>query len=326
MDTSNNFSNQDRYVVVGAGVIGSGVARRLADGGASVRLVTRSGSGPDHPGVECVAADASDAAQLGELAKGAGAIFNCANPPYSKWAEQWPALAAGTIGAAESSGARLVTMSNLYGYAADASPMRATDELDPPTRKGTIRAATWHEALAAHTAGRIRTTEVRASDFIGPGVGANGHVGDRFVPRLLAGKSVSVLGRSDVEHSWTYVDDVVTTLVAVAGDDQALGRAWHVPTHAPLTLEQLVVEFAAVAGVAPVKVKTLPTALLRLVGVFSPMVRELPEMVYQFERPFVIDASDTTEVFGIEPTPLPEQLHATIESYGGVSNTTVSRR
>lgn len=310
----NNTSNS-RHVVVGAGVIGSGVARRLADTGASVRLVTRSGSGPEHPGVERVASDASDAEQLGKLADGAHAILNCANPPYPKWAAQWPGLAAGMIGAAEASGARLVTMSNLYGYAADSSPMRATDELDPPTRKGAIHAATWRRALAAHEAGRIRTTEVRASDFIGPGVGANGHVGDRFIPRLLNGKSISVLGRSDVVHSWTYVDDVVTTMIVVAGDDRALGRAWHVPTVAPLTVEQLVAEFAAVADVDTVRVTSIPTALMRLAGVFSPMIRELPEMVYQFERPFVIDASDTTEIFGVEATPLTEQLRATIDSY-----------
>ena len=262
-----------------------------------------------------MAADASDGARLAILADGAATVFNCANPPYPKWADAWPALSNGVIAACETSGARMVTISNLYGYAADSSPMRATDELAPPTRKGAIRAATWNAARAAHEAGRIEMTEVRASDFIGPGVGANGHIGDRFVPRLLAGKSISVLGRPDVAHSWTYVDDVVTTLLAVAQDERALGRAWHVPTGPPLTVEQLVAEFAAVAGVPPVKVKSIPGALLKVGGVFSPMIRELPEMLYQFERPFVIDATDTTETFGIVPTPLDEQLQATIASY-----------
>ena len=310
MDSTTNF-----HVVVGAGVIGAGVATRLADAGARVLVVTRSGNGPDHPNIERIAADATDAGRLAAVASGAATIFNCANPPYPKWAEQWPPLSTSLIAAAEATGARLVAISNLYGYAADSSPMRATDELDPPTRKGAIRAATWHEALAAHEAGRIETTEVRASDFIGPGVGANGHVGDRFVPRVLAGKSVSVLGRSDVVHSWTYVDDVVTTLVAVAGDDRAFGRAWHVPTGAPLTVEQLAAAFASAAGIPPVEVKTIPPTLLKLAGIVSPMVRELPELLYQFERPFVIDATDTTEAFDIVATPLTEQLRATIESY-----------
>jgi nucleoside-diphosphate-sugar epimerase len=303
------------HLVLGAGVIGAGVARRLADSGDQVRLVTRSGGGPERPGIERIAADAADGDQLAELADGAATIFNCANPPYNKWASEWPPLSDAVIASAEASGARLVTMSNLYGYVAGSPPMRATDELDPPTRKGAIRVSTWRAALAAHEAGRIRMSEVRASDFIGPGVGANGHVGDRFVPRLLAGKSVSVLGRSDVEHSWSYVDDVVSTLVAVASDDRALGRAWHVPTGPPLTVEQLAAEFAAVAGTAPVKVKTIPAVVVRAVGVVSPTIRELPEMLYQFERPFVIDATDTTDMFGIVPTPLGDQLRATIDSY-----------
>jgi nucleoside-diphosphate-sugar epimerase len=313
--TTNSQHARTRHVVLGAGVIGSNLARRLAERGEQVRLITRSGSGPGHPGIERVAADAGDVEALSALADGAATIFNCANPPYPKWASAWPSLSNGVIAACERSGARLVTMSNLYGYGADSSPMRATDELAPPTRKGAIRAATWRAALTAHEAGRIKMTEVRASDFIGPGVGANGHIGDRFVPRLLAGKSISVLGRTDVEHSWTYVDDVVTTMLAVAQDDRALGRAWHVPTGPPLTVAQLAAEFAAVADVPPVKVKAIPTALLKVAGIVSPTIRELPEMLYQFERPFVIDATDTTETFGIVPTPLAEQLQATIASY-----------
>ena len=158
-----------------------------------------------------------------------------------------PRSANGVIAACEASGARLVTISNLYGYAADSSPMRATDELAPPTRKGAIRAAMWHDALAAHEAGRIAddrgprppTSSARASGRTDTSAIAS-------CPACSRGKSVSVLGRSDVAHSWTYVDDVVTTMIAVAQDDRALGRAWHVPTGPPLTVEQLAAEFAAV--------------------------------------------------------------------------------
>lgn len=315
-NTNTNTSNSNgRHLVLGAGAIGSRLATELARAGSTVCVVTRSGSGPDHPNIERIAADVGDRPRLAELAQGCTTVFNCVNPPYPKWAEQWPPMTDSIIAACAHSGARLVTLSNLYGYAADSSPMRATDELAPPTRKGAIRVATWRAALDAHEAGRISMTEVRASDFIGPGVGANGHVGDRFVPRLLSGKSVSVLGRPDVEHSWSYVADVVATLIAVARDDRALGRAWHVPTGPPLSFEQLVAEFAGVAGTEPVKVRSLPNALVKVAGLFSPLMRELPEMRYQFDRPFVIDAADTTETFGITPTPLHEQLRATIDAY-----------
>ena len=308
-------TNHVRHLVLGAGAIGSRLTTELAQAGSTVRVVTRSGSGPDHPNVERIVADVSDRSRLADIAHGCAVVFNCVNPPYPKWAEQWPPMTDSIIAACEHSGARLVTLSNLYGYAADSSPMRATDELAPPSRKGAIRAATWRAALDAHEAGRISMTEVRASDFIGPGVGGNGHVGDRFVPRILSGKSVSVLGRPDVEHSWTYVADVVATMIAVACDDRALGRAWHVPTGPPLSFEQLAAELAAVGGTEPVKVRSLPNALVKAAGILSPLMRELPEMRYQFDRPFVIDAADTTETFGIVPTPLDEQLRATIVSY-----------
>src|SRR5215469_11677552 len=104
------------HVVVGAGAIGAGVALALADGGQRVRVVTRSGSGPADAGIERTAADASDADQMARLAGGAAVIYNCANPPYHRWPALWPPIASSLLGAAERSGAVLVTVSNLYGY------------------------------------------------------------------------------------------------------------------------------------------------------------------------------------------------------------------
>ena len=304
-----------RHVVVGAGAVGTGVALRLANAGHHVRVVTRSGSGASHERIERIAADASDASRLGEIAVGAHAIFNCANPTYSTWATAWPPMQTAMIAAAEATGARLVTMGNLYAYGADTSPMAATDPLDPPSKKGAIRAAMWEQAIEAHQAGRIRTTEVRASDFFGPGVGESAHLGDRFVPRLLAGKGASIVGHPDQPHSWSYIDDVCDTLALLGNDDRSLGRVWHVPTIAPATAAQMANAICEAAGVTPQKVKRLPSVALRLAGVFSADIREVREMLYQFDRPFVIDAEETTEVFGLRATPLDAQIAATIESY-----------
>jgi nucleoside-diphosphate-sugar epimerase len=305
------------HVIIGAGAVGAGTAVVLADAGHDVRVITRSGSGPTHARIELVAADATDGRRIAELAAGAHSIYNCANPPYSKWATAWPPLQAGLIAAAEATGARLITMGNLYVYGAESSPMSATDPLDPPTRKGTIRATMWSDALIAHQEGRIQTTEVRASDFFGPGLGGNAHMGDRMVPRLLAEKSVSMVGRSDQPHSWTYIGDVCAALAALGNDDRSLGRAWHVPTVAPMTARELADAICDAAGVDHQKVKRLPTAALRLAGVISADVREVIEMLYQFNQPFTIEAEETTDVFGLQATPLDEQIVATIASYRG---------
>lgn len=326
MNTTNNNQTNDEnqadtagtsrlHVVVGAGAVGTGVALRLADAGHDVRVVTRSGSGATHDRIERIAADASDADRLTDIATGAHAIFNCANPTYSTWATAWPPIQAAMIAAAEATGARLVTMGNLYAYGRDASPMAATDPLDPPSKKGAIRAAMWEQAIEAHQAGRLRTTEVRASDFFGPGVGESAHLGDRFVPRLLAGKSASIVGQPDQTHSWSYIDDVCDTLVTVGNDDRSLGRAWHVPTVAPATPTEMANAICDAAGVEPQKVKQIPGIALRLAGLFSADIKEMREMLYQFDRPFVIDSAETTEVFGLHATPLDAQIAATIASY-----------
>ena len=165
---------------------------------------------------------------------------------------------------------------------------------------------------------------MRASDFFGPELGESAHLGDRVVPKLLAGKSVSMIGRTDQPHSWSYIGDVCDTLVTVALDDRALGRAWHVPTVEPRTSQQMADAICDRAGVDRQTAKRLPTLALRVAGVFSPDIREVVEMVYQFDRPFVIDATETTEVFGLEATPFDDQIAATVSSYRSKSLSTSS--
>ncbi len=308
-------SNRNQiHVVVGSGATGTATALRLAAAGHDVRVITRSGSGPDHPSIELRAVDANNADQLTRAASGATAIYNCANPPYHKWTSDWPPLAASILAAAEANDAVLVTLSNLYGYDTT-DPMRATDTLAPPSVKGAVRTDMWNRALAAHEQGRVRVTEARASDFIGPGLGANGHMGDRVVPRVLAGKSVSLLGRTDVPHSWTAISDVAETLVALGANKHAWGRPWHVPTDAPLSQAEVISLLCEVAEVEPVKVKAMPKALLALGGLAVPALRELKEVLYQFEQPFVIDSAATTDAFDLKPTPIIETLAKTVVSY-----------
>lgn len=303
------------HIVIGAGATGSATARLLATTGVSVRIVSRSGSGPELPGVERVQADATDSARLVEIAAGADVIYNCANPAYHRWTTDWPPLAASMLTAAEQTGAVLVTLSNLYGYAPPMRPLRASHPLAPTSVKGGVRAAMWHDALAAHDAGRVRVTEARASDFIGPHVGTSGHMGDRVVPRVLKGKSVSVLGDPDMAHSWTAIDDVARTLVTIGRDPRAWGRAWHVPSAPPLSQRQLITRMCELADVDPVKVLAIPKPIVAALGLVMPAMRELKEVAYQFEAPFIMDSAETTETFGLEPTPLAETLRLTLDSY-----------
>lgn len=304
-----------KHVVVGAGPIGTATARLLAERGEEVVVVTRSGAGPEHRAVTRTAADASSSDTMAELATGAVAIYNCANPRYHRWPTDWPPIAHALLVGAERSGAVLATVSNLYGYGLVSGPMTEDLPLAATGPKGRTRARMWLEALAAHDAGRVRATEVRGSDYVGRR--SESHLGDRVVPRLLAGKGVTVLKSANTSHTWTAVDDVARLLVTVAADERAWGRPWHVPSNPPRTQREAVGDLCRTAGVDPVKVSEYPAVLLRAMGLVNPMMRELPEVAHQLEREFVLDSTTAQRTFALSPTPWDEVLAEIVAGYRG---------
>ena len=178
-----------KHVIVGVGAVGRGVARELVAAGHEVVVVSRSGRDLGRRRRAGRGMDATDAAALTAVVRGADVLYNCANPAdYTQWAREWPPLAASLLQSAIDSGASYVIMGNLYGYGPVTGPITPELPLATPSANGRIRVRMWEDALAAHRAGRVRVTEVRASDFIGPESGANAHLGDRVIPRILAGQ------------------------------------------------------------------------------------------------------------------------------------------
>src|SRR6266498_347213 len=123
-------ASMDVQLVIGAGAIGTATAQLLADRGERVRLVTRSGGGPEHPAVE-------------RVAEGAAVIYSCVGPAYPRWVTDWPPLTAALLRAAQTSGALLVTTGNLYGYGAVDGPMTVFLQVRATTEKGQVRVRIW---------------------------------------------------------------------------------------------------------------------------------------------------------------------------------------
>jgi nucleoside-diphosphate-sugar epimerase len=288
------------HVVVGAGIVGSTLAELLANDGQDVIVITRSGSGPTHKNIKRIAADVSDLSKLLEIAPSAAAIYNCVNPPYHRWAKQWPPIAASFLSYAEKTGAVLVTCSNLYGYGPVDVPMNESLPLNAPGVNGKVRAQMWLDAKARHDAGRIKATEVRGSDYVC--AGEQSRVGSRVMPKILAGKAAQVLGDIDVKHTWTYPSDVARLMQIVATDQKAWGKAWHVPSNEPKTQQELVSELAAVAGIKNPKLSSVPNVMWNLLALFNPLMKALKETAYQMQRPYILDDSAARKAFGMRPT------------------------
>ncbi|MEU1288302.1 NAD-dependent epimerase/dehydratase family protein [Kitasatospora sp. NPDC005856] len=299
------------YVVVGAGSTGVATAVLLADAGARVRLVTRRGTGPSHERIERVAADATGP-ELAELTRGARALFNCAMPSYDRWPSDFPPLAASLLAAAESTGADYVMLGNTYGYGPVDGPAHEDLPLRPSSIKGRVRAQMWHDAEVAYRAGRVRVTEVRASDYLGKGavspftlmVGA----------QVLAGSPVSYPGDLDAAHSWTYTADAARTLVAAAHNEQSWGRAWHVPSTSHAPVRDLATRLAHAAGRPDPQLGRMTSAALADIARQDSIMAEVPEMLYLYDRPNILDATITASALQVAPTPVERVLDEMAQS------------
>ena len=188
-------------VVFGAsGAIGGAVVSELVRAGRRVQAVSRGGQAPK--GAQGAAADASDPAQAARAAAGAAVIYHCASPPYTRWPELFPALTSSVLGAAESSGAKLVFADNLYAYGPVDGPLHEDLPAAARGRKGRTRAEMAALLLGAHHEGRARVVIGRASDYYGPH-GTGSTAGQTVFGRILAGKKPRWTGRLDQLHPST---------------------------------------------------------------------------------------------------------------------------
>jgi nucleoside-diphosphate-sugar epimerase len=303
------------HVVLGAaGGTGSAVVRELDARQIPVRAVTRRPAAGLGAGVEAVTADLADAAQARAAVAGAAVVYHAANPPYPRWLDDFPTLNRNVIAAAAAAGARIVFADNLYMYGPDAgvmtedSPHRASD------KKGRLRSRLARELLAADEAGEASVAIGRSSDYFGPG-GLSSALGERLFGAAVRGKRVPWLGDADVPHSVAFLPDIARGLVTLGLAEAAGGQVWHLPSCGAPTGREFVDALAGVLG-KPLKVSVNGRWMLRAVGLFSPMVRELGDVLYQWEAPFVSSDARFQAAFGPQPaTPLDEAVATTLEWY-----------
>ena len=299
------------HVVTGAGPVGATIALQLADQGHPVRLLTRSGSGPEHPLIDRRQVDVSRADLLSEQVEGAIAVHHCIHGSTyraSAWRSELPAAERVVLDAAGRVGAVVTFPESLYSYGPVEVPMAEDLPRNATHGKLGIRA----ELLRARAESSTPNVSVAASDFYGPRV-RMAHAGERLVPALLAGKRVTMIGNLDLPHSFTYVPDLARAMVTASQDPSLWGQVLHAPTAPAVSQRQVATALAEAAGVSKPKLSALPAWVLKAVGLVSVDSRELAETSYMFTRPFVLDSSRSEALLGQAPTPLDVAAKETVE-------------
>lgn len=301
------------HVVFGTGPLGMSVMHALLRRGKTVRMVNRSGKADAPAHEQVIAANAYDLESARLACQDAEVVYQCAQPHYHEWVEKFPSLQTNILEAAASAGAKLVIGDNLYMYGEVSGAIHEALPYQARTRKGRTRAEMAQAALSAHQSGKLQVTIGRASDFFGPGV-LGSTMGERVFLPALQGKAASLVGKLDLPHTYTYIEDFGEALAVLGEREEALGQAWHVPSPQTITQRQFVELIFAELGMPP-KMSGMGKLMMALGGLFIPEARESLEIMYEFEKPFVVDHSKYARAFGDHATPLPEAIRQTVAWY-----------
>jgi nucleoside-diphosphate-sugar epimerase len=302
--------------ILGAGgAIGSELVRELGARGEPIRLVSRN----PHlvPGVsEAVAANLANLDETVRATAGSRVVFLLVGLKYDLkvWQELWPRIMDNAIEAAKRSTARLIFFDNVYMYGRVNGVMTEETPFRPCSEKGEIRAVIATRLLNEIKAGNLTALIARAADFYGPRARTglpNILVFDKFAKRRTAMWPVS----SSVKHSFTFTPDAARSLVLLADSEKAWNQTWHVPTAPDPPTGKQFIELAALEfGVRP-KHRVLSRPLLRMAGWFDHTIKELYEMLYQYEINYIFDSTKFTKAFNFEPSPYSEGVHRSFQGY-----------
>lgn len=303
---------EELHVIFGTGALGMAVTRELIRKGKRLRLVNRRGRLNDPVlEVEVVQCDAADTESAKVVCRGAAVVYNCVGLPYTEWAEGLPPIMDGIIAGAASAGAKLIYGDNLYMYGSAEEKLREDLPNLALGKKGRTRANIAEALMDADHNGKVRAAIGRAPDFYGPGA-LLATLGSRVFEAAIKGKPVELIGNIDLPHTHIFIDDFAKGLVLLGEREEALGEIWHIPSAPTMTTRKLVDMVYQEIG-TKAKYRVAPKFVLKLMGLFQPVMREFQEVMYQFDKPFVVDHNKFQQMFGMKPTPHQAAIHQTME-------------
>ncbi len=297
------------------GAIGIELASALKKYTSGIRLVSRNPV-KVNPTDELMAADLLDEEKVRKAVEGSSVVYVTVGFAYNHkvWRESWPRLMTNVIGACKACNAKLVFFDNIYMYdAAHLNGMTEETPVNPPGKKGEVRAGIAQMILDEIRAGKLTALIARSADFYGPGTQNSSILTQMVIKPLSQGKKANWMGSVNYKHSFTYTPDAGKATALLGNTADAYNQVWHLPTAGhPLTGKEWIETIAGELGVKP-SYRTLSKTMVKLSGWFVPIMKEMVEMMYQYDRDYIFDSSKFEKRFGIEPTPYSKGIKESIE-------------
>jgi nucleoside-diphosphate-sugar epimerase len=303
--------------ILGAGgAIGLELAKALKEYTNDIRLVSRNPVKVNQTD-ELVSADLLDPAQVMKAVLGSSNVYVTVGFPYSykTWKESWPRFTSNVLDACKESKCKLVFFDNIYMYdPAYLNGMTEETPVNPASKKGKVRAGIVEMIMNQVEKGTLDALIARSADFYGPGIKNTSVLTETVFNPLSKGKKANWMGSLKYKHSYTYTPDAGKATALLGNTDSAYGQVWHLPTEEnPFTGKEWIEAIAKeMRKQAKIQVATKP--MVRMLGLFSPIMRELSEMMYQYDRDYVFNSDKFKKHFSLTPTPYPEGVKNIIQS------------
>jgi nucleoside-diphosphate-sugar epimerase len=304
--------------ILGAnGTIGKILAQELPAYTDRIRLVSRNPIRVNESD-ELLPLDLTQPGTVDKAVQGSDIVYLVVGLEYSLkvWEQYWPALMRDTVNACLKHGAKLVFFDNVYMYdKSHLSHLTENTHVNPPSRKGAVRKKISDMLLEAVRDMGLQGLIARSADFYGPG-NENNFINQMVLKNLNSGKKPMWFVGPDIKHSFTYTHDAGKATALLGNTPDAYGQVWHLPTDTrPVTGKEFISMIASEFGIKDPKISILPKWMLRPLGLFIPVMKEMPEMMYQYDRDYFFDSSKFTSRFGIKATPYEEGVRVTCQAY-----------
>lgn len=292
--------------ILGAGgAIGIELAKVLPTFTNKIRLVGRNPQKVNDAD-ELFKADLANSMEVLKAVAGSNIVYLTVGLPYNfkVWKQEWPLIMKNVLEACKVHQAKLVFFDNIYMYDGSVlNPITENSPINPPSKKGTIRALIAKMLWDAVETKEVQALIARSADFYGPAIDNTSMLTETVFKPLSQGKKANWMGSSKYKHSFTYTLDAVKATALLGNTPSAYGQVWHLPTAPdPFTGREWVNHIAQEMGVEP-KYREVPKFMVKIMGLFVPIMKEMVEMMYQYDRDYIFDSSKFEKQFKIKPTP-----------------------